>query len=248
MEGDTPIGVTPTTSDQLCDHYSPAEVSQLPTMAQHVKKAIEFLGKDKDGFFLMYEQGDIDWAAHSNHMDDMLGTMLDISDSVDEIITWINNNGGWERNALYVTSDHDHFLTLKDNFPEAVAELLISGESHKITPKNNTNKRAWHEAIKAGRHEDTSKTATEHIKDFSTWTDEDIDDVGHFWGTIGSGGNGWNSHSTRPVPISYQGDSGCLEALMGKKYNIIGRPIDGSDEKVDQVHVHACMMKELFGL
>lgn len=32
-------------------------------MKEHVKEALKFLGKDDDGFFLMYEQGDIDWAA-----------------------------------------------------------------------------------------------------------------------------------------------------------------------------------------
>ena len=49
----TPTGVKATTSDELCDHYSPDEVAQLPTMAEHVKAAVEFLGKDHDGFFLM---------------------------------------------------------------------------------------------------------------------------------------------------------------------------------------------------
>ena len=48
-------------------------------------RAINFLAKDNDGFFTMYEHGDIDWSAHANHMDDMLGTMLDIDDTVDEI-------------------------------------------------------------------------------------------------------------------------------------------------------------------
>jgi len=72
--------------------------------------------------------------------------------------------------------------------------------------------------------------------------------VGHFWGSMGSGGNGWGSHSTRPVPVSYQGDDGCLEALEGAGYNVLGRPVAGSEGKVDQVHIHACMMKALFNL
>ncbi len=237
-----------TTSAELCNHYSPEEVAQLPTMAEHVKQAVEFLGKDKDGFFLMYEQGDIDWAAHADHMDDMLGTMLDIDDATHEIITWIMANGGWEKNALYVSADHDHYLTLKDHFPEAVANFVIAGESHKITPQSNSNVNPWSVAINADRHEDPSKSQTEHISDFTTWSDEDIETVAHFWGTLGSGGNGWGSHSTRPVPISYDGDDGCLKALEGKPYNVLGREVAGSSGKVDQVHVHACMLKNLFAL
>jgi alkaline phosphatase len=244
----TPKGVKATTSDELCDHYSPDEVAQLPTMAEHVKAAVEFLGKDDDGFFLMYEQGDIDWAAHADHMDDMLGTMLDINDGVQELLDWIYANGGWEKNALYVTADHDHYLTLNDDFPEAVAKYIIAGESHKITPQNNSNVNPWSVAIGAGRHEDDSKSTTEHISDFTTWTESDTANVAHFWGSMGSGGNGWGSHSTRPVPISYGGDDGCLEALEGKGFKVLGRDVAGSPGKVDQVHVHACMMKNLFGL
>ena len=45
-------------------------------------------------------------------MDDLLGAMLDIDDSVAEIMAWIDANGGYEKNALYVTADHDHYLTL----------------------------------------------------------------------------------------------------------------------------------------
>lgn len=241
-------GVEATTSDELCDHWDPEQVSQVPPMAEHVKAAVDFLGKDDDGFFLMYEQGDIDWAAHGDHMDDMLGTMLDISDSVQVMMDWIKENGGWDKNALYVTADHDHYLTLKDNFPEAVARFIIEGESHKITPQNNSNVNPWSVGVSAGRHEDESQSVTEHIADFTTWTEEDIENVGHFWGSMGSGGNGWGSHSTRPVPISYQGDGGCISALEGKGYNVLGRPVEGSEGKVDQVHVHACMMKNLFNL
>lgn len=63
--------------------------------------------------------------------------MLDIDESVAEIITWIEENGGFEKNALYVTADHDHYLTLVDGFPEALANFLVEGQSHLITPENN---------------------------------------------------------------------------------------------------------------
>lgn len=178
----------------------------------------------------------------------MLGTMLDIDDSVREIMDFIAANGGWEKNALYVTADHDHYLTLLPEFPEMLAKLLINGESHNITPENNSNKNPWSTAIDAGRHEDDSKSQKEHINDFTTWTPEDIANVAHFWGVSGSGGNGWGSHSTRPVPLFYQGDDGCVEALMGAGYRVVGRDVEGVAEKVDQVHLHACMLKTLFGL
>ena len=178
----------------------------------------------------------------------MLGTLLDISDSVQVIMDWIDAHGGYENNTLYVTADHDHYLTLNDDFPERLATFLVMGESHKITPRNNSNKNPWSSAINGGRHEDHSKSQVEHLSDFTTWTEDDIKEVGHFWGPRGSGGNGWGSHSTRPVPLSYAGDDGCIEALMGANFQVLGREVKGAPEKIDQMHLHACMLKNLFGL
>ena len=247
-EDGKPVGVNVTTSDELCDHYTPEEVATIPKMAESVKQAINFLGKDDDGFFMMYEQGDIDWAAHADHMDDMLGTMLDIDDGAKEIIDWIMANGGWEKNALYVTADHDHYLTLSPHFPEAVANFIIDGETHNMTPKNNSNKNPWSEAIKAEKHMDDSKSVTEHIAQFATWTPEDIEMVAHYWGTLGAGGNGWGSHSTRPIPVHYAGDDGCISGLESTGFRVLGKPVTGTAGMIDQMHLHACMLKNLFGL
>ena len=119
-------------------------------------QALNFLAKDNDGFFMMYEQGDIDWSAHANHMDDMIGTLFDIDDTVDAIIKWIGQNGGWAKNALYVTADHDHYLTLLSDFPERLARLIIAGKSHLITPLNNSNANPQDLASEAGLYLDAN--------------------------------------------------------------------------------------------
>jgi alkaline phosphatase len=181
-------------------------------------------------------------------MDDMLGAMLDIDESVQEIMTWIEANGGYEANALYVTADHDHYLTLSDHFPAALAKFIIDGNSHLITPRNNSRVNPWTTAVRGGRADDNSKSQTEHIADYSTWTPEDIEAVAHYWGTNGAGGNGWGSHSTRPIPVFHGGDGGCIDALVGKGYRVLGKEVAGAAGKVDQVHLHACMMKNLFAL
>jgi hypothetical protein len=118
----------------------------------------------------------------------------------------------------------------------------------RITPKNNSDKNPWEFAILGLRHKDHSKSQIEHLSDFATWTKQEIEDVGHFWGPVGSGGNGWGSHSTRPVPISYHGDDGCIDALLGADFQVVGKTVAGVKGKIDQVHLHACMFKNLFGL
>ena len=180
-------------------------------------------------------------------MDDMLGSVLDLSDSVQVILDWISDHGGWKKNALYVTADHDHYLTLENNFPEVLAHYLIAGESHKITPQNNSAVNAMNLVLEQ-QESNTSKTKTERLKQFTTWTDQDIENVGHFWGPRDSGGNGWSWHSTRPVPLSYMGDDGCIEKLTGLGYQVVGRQVEGQPGMIDQVHIHACMLKNLFGL
>lgn len=53
------VGVVHNTSDELCDHYTQEEINQIPRMNENVKASLDFLSKDDDGFFLMYEQGDV---------------------------------------------------------------------------------------------------------------------------------------------------------------------------------------------
>jgi alkaline phosphatase len=47
--------------------------------------------------------------------------MFDFDRAVGSTIDWIQNNGGWEKNLLIVTADHDHYLTLNPNFADLLA-------------------------------------------------------------------------------------------------------------------------------
>jgi hypothetical protein len=139
-------------------------------------------------------------------------------------------------------------LTLKDHFPEVLATLLIEGNSHLITPLNNTDTNAMENVINAGRADDESKSQTEHLADFSTWSEEEREMVAHYWGPAGSGGNGWGSHSSRPIPLWYAGDDGCMEKLVGKGFQVLGKEVKGMPGKNYQVHIHTCMKRALFAL
>ncbi|BDA73890.1 hypothetical protein CAL7716_080560 [Calothrix sp. PCC 7716] len=99
------------------------ERNENPTLKELTDAALNVLSKDKDGFWLMVEAGDIDWSAHDNNMDNLIGTMLDFDKTVTSTINWIENNGGWEENLLIVTADHDHYLTLNPDFPGLVQSL-----------------------------------------------------------------------------------------------------------------------------
>ena len=64
----------------------------------------------------MVEGGDVDWSLHDDNMDNLIGTMISFDNAVQTTIDWIDHNGGWKKNVLIVTADHDHYLTLNGNF------------------------------------------------------------------------------------------------------------------------------------
>ena len=109
------------------------ERNENPTLQNLTTAALDVLGKDKDGFWLMVEGGDIDWSAHDNNIDNLIGTTLDFDKAVKSTIDWIAKNGGWDDNLLIVTADHDHYLTLNNNFPA----LLRSQGAEALTAIDN---------------------------------------------------------------------------------------------------------------
>jgi alkaline phosphatase len=121
-QGQNPDRVRPLSPGETDAQFIRREVAENPTLRDLSKAALEVLGKDKDGFWLMIEGGDIDWAAHDNNMDNLIGTMNDFDKAVRAVTQWIENNGGWRKNLLIVTADHDHYLTLNDNFPQLLQQ------------------------------------------------------------------------------------------------------------------------------
>ena len=98
------------------------EVKANPTLADLTSAALEVLGKDPDGFWLMVEGGDIDWALHDNNLDNLVGTVKSFDKAVQTVIDWIGTHGGWSKNVLIVTADHDHYWTLNSNLPDLIKQ------------------------------------------------------------------------------------------------------------------------------
>jgi alkaline phosphatase len=133
------------------EQFIARERNENPTLQNLTTAALDVLSKDKDGFWLMVEGGDIDWSAHDNNIDNLIGTVLDFDKAVKSTIEWIMANGGWEKNQLIVTADHDHYLTLNDNFPallqtkgaEALTEIDNSAEAGNFWGSDSNVKYGW---------------------------------------------------------------------------------------------------------
>ncbi|MEA5553742.1 alkaline phosphatase [Anabaena cylindrica UHCC 0172] len=122
-KGLNPDTVRPLLDGETDESFIAREVNENPTLDDLTKAALSVLGKDPDGFWLMVEGGDIDWSAHDNNIDNLIGTVLDFDKAVGSVINWIESNGGWEDNQLIVTADHDHYLNFTDDFPALLSNL-----------------------------------------------------------------------------------------------------------------------------
>jgi alkaline phosphatase len=73
-------------------------------LADLTKKAIEILAKEDDGFFLMVEGSQIDWAGHENLQDYLIGETVDFDDAVGVGLDFAEKDG---ETLVIVTSDHE---------------------------------------------------------------------------------------------------------------------------------------------
>lgn len=80
-----------------------------PSLKDATLAALEVLATDPEGFFVMIEQGDIDWANHANEFSSMIGATWDLHEAVETAIDWVNREGDdidWRNTLLIVTADH----------------------------------------------------------------------------------------------------------------------------------------------
>ncbi len=128
-KGLAPDTVRPLRAGETDAQFIATERNQNPTLDDLTKAALSVLEKDPDGFWLMVEGGDIDWSAHDNNIDNLIGAVLSFDKAVGSVIEWINKNGGWAENQIIVTADHDHYLTLNGDFPTLVRNNAANGIS-----------------------------------------------------------------------------------------------------------------------
>ena len=76
----------------------------IPTLKEMSAKAIESLSNNDNGFFLMIEAGQIDWAAHYNDTGTTLHEMLKINETLEYVLDWAKDR---DDTVVIVTADHE---------------------------------------------------------------------------------------------------------------------------------------------
>lgn len=77
---------------------------QIPTLTEMTLKALEVLEKNPEGFFLMVEGGQIDWASHANDAGWLLHEMLKFDKTVKVVMDWAKNR---DDTLIVLTADHE---------------------------------------------------------------------------------------------------------------------------------------------
>lgn len=111
---------TPTFDAAGTERYTDADIQENPTLADMAEAALTVLEKNPNGFWLMLEAGDVDWANHANNLDNSIGATLSGEAAFKTVISWINATNAWDKTAVIVTADHGHYLVIDD--PEKIAE------------------------------------------------------------------------------------------------------------------------------
>ena len=104
---------------QKAEVYTLADVTENPTLAEMTTAALTVLQQREQGFWLMVEAGDVDWANHDNNIDTSIGAVISGDEAVKVITDWVEKNSNWDETVLIVTADHGHYLVLDQ------PELLI---------------------------------------------------------------------------------------------------------------------------
>ncbi|KUL06137.1 MAG: hypothetical protein XE13_1068, partial [Proteiniphilum sp. 51_7] len=76
---------------------------KVPSIAEMTEKAIELLSKKENGFFLMVEGSQVDWAAHANDAATMIDEYLAFDEAVGKAIEFAKADGN---TAVVIISDH----------------------------------------------------------------------------------------------------------------------------------------------
>lgn len=99
-------------ANQTVEKYTPADRDENPVLAQMATTALDVLSHRSNRIWLMVEAGDVDWANHSNNIDNSIGALLAGDDAFLAVSRWIEKRIGWDQAAVIVTADHGHYLVL----------------------------------------------------------------------------------------------------------------------------------------
>lgn len=113
-----PVSSAKSSGPTAAEKYTEADIHENVTLADMSIAALDVLEAKGKPWWLMIESGDVDWANHSNNIDDSIGAVISGDQAFHKVAQWIEAHGGWDDTCLILTADHGHYLVIED--PEAL--------------------------------------------------------------------------------------------------------------------------------
>jgi len=98
------LGNIDTVAGFFATDHLPAATNRKLQLSDLTQKAIEILSRNKNGFFLMVEGSQIDWAGHDNNQDYLINEMLDFDNAVGVGLKYAEKDS---QTLIIVTADHE---------------------------------------------------------------------------------------------------------------------------------------------
>jgi len=93
--------------DPAADPGAAPLIQSVPTLSEMSLGALNVLGGNPKGFFLMIEGGAIDWACHANRKGRMIEETLAFKDAIEAVTRWVQYNSNWNETLVIVVADHE---------------------------------------------------------------------------------------------------------------------------------------------
>ena len=88
--------------------YKRGPESDEPTLEEMTRKALSILEANPNGFFLLVEGSQVDWANHARHLEYQIHEMIDFDNAAKAVMDWIyQKRGRTENTLLMVSADHE---------------------------------------------------------------------------------------------------------------------------------------------
>ncbi len=114
--------------------------TEEPSIAEMTDKAIELLSQDKDGFFLMIEGSQVDWAGHANDPVYMVTDFLAFDEAVEIAVDFAEKDG---HTLVIVFPDHNTGGMTIGNYGTSYTDLTVEELLNPLMGEEGTVEIGW---------------------------------------------------------------------------------------------------------
>ena len=109
-------------------HFGKAQ-DREPSLTEMTRAALQLLSRSNEGFFLVVEGSQIDWAGHDNDADQIPIEMADFDDAIGEVLRFAEKR---DDTLIIVTADHETggYALVDGSLEDREVEGRFSTRSH----------------------------------------------------------------------------------------------------------------------